>query len=119
MKEASLALSIEETEVFEFIRETAAANSYAFPLHKGEIAFCNNYTVFHGRAGHAPIADEAQKRLLLRIWMDLPEVRLFADEGRIRYGTIRYGNLGWTAADLLAGRHNTPHRRRADGVPEV
>ena len=109
----------EEMAIFKFIRETAAANSYTFPLHKGDLAFCNNYTVFHGRAGHEPIDDEAQKRLLLRIWMDLPNVRCFADEGLIRYGTIRYGNLGWTAADLLAGKHHTPHRCRADGVPQV
>ena len=109
----------EETSMFKFISETAVANSYRFPLHKGDIAFCNNYTVFHGRSGHEPIADEGQKRLLLRIWMDLPEVRPFADEGLIRYGTIRYGNLGWTAADLLADKHRIPHHCRTDGVPQV
>ena len=42
------------------------------------------------------------------------------DEGRVRYGVIRHGKLGWTAADLLAGNHHTPHRRRRpDGVPLV
>ena len=119
MELAGESLTDEEKEIFDFIRQTAAAYSYAFPLHPGDIAICNNYTVFHGRAGHEPIDNETQKRLLLRIWMDLPEVRPFADEGCIRYGTIRYGKLGWTAADLLAGRHHTAHRRRADGVPEV
>ena len=74
---------------------------------------------FHGRAGHEPVAEEHRKRLLLRVWIDLPEVRPFADEGRVRYGVIRHGKLGWTAADLLAGNHHTPHRRRADGVPVV
>jgi hypothetical protein len=112
-------LTPEETEIFNFINETAVANSFSFPLHKGEIAFCNNYTVLHGRAGHEPIADEEQKRVLLRIWLDLPDVRPFADEGRIRYGVIRHGKLGWTAKDLLEGKHKTPHARRADGVPKV
>ena len=51
--------------------------------------------------------------------MDLPEVRPFADEGLIRYGTIRYGNLGWTAADLLADKHRIPYQCRIDGVPQV
>ncbi|MDE0448324.1 MAG: hypothetical protein OXH96_16800 [Spirochaetaceae bacterium] len=37
----------------------------------------------------------------------------------MRYGVIRHGKLGWTAADLLAGNHHTPHRRRPDGVPLV
>jgi hypothetical protein len=112
-------LTEEEAEIFDFISKTAAENSFAFPLHKGEIAFCNNYTVFHGREGHAPIEDEEQKRVLLRIWMDLPNVRPFADEGRIRYGVVRHGNLGWTAKDLLMGKNSMPHRRRMDGVPEI
>jgi hypothetical protein len=70
-------------------------------------------------AGHDPIEDESEKRVLLRIWMDLPDVRPFADEGSVRYGAIRHGKMGWTAADLLAGNHLTPHRRREDGAPEV
>lgn len=78
-----------------------------------------NYTVLHGRAGHAPIEDETQKRLLLCIWLDLPDVRPFADEGCIRYGVIRHGNLGWIAGDLLAGNNHIPYRRREDGVPEA
>lgn len=119
LEEVGQSLTDEEAAIFDFIKETAFANSFAFPLHKGDIAFCNNYTVLHGRAGHAPIENEAQKRLLLRVWLDLPQVRPFADEGRIRYGVIRHGKLGWTAADLRAGNHNTPHRRRADGVPVV
>lgn len=119
MEKASQELSDEESEMFDFIAATAAANSLPFPLHKGDMAFFNNYTVFHGRAGHASIEEEAQKRVLLRIWLDLPDVRPFADEGRVRYGAVRHGKMGWTASDLLADRHNTPHRRRDDGVPEV
>ena len=119
MKKARLELTDEETEIFDFIADTAAANSYAFCLQKGDIAFCNNYTVFHGRDGHDEIEEEADKRVLLRIWMDLPDVRPFADEGRVRYGAVRHGKMGWTAADVLADNHLMPHRRREDGVPEV
>ena len=31
--------------------------------------------------------------------MNLPDVRPFADEGRIRYGAVRHGKMGWTAAN--------------------
>ena len=75
--------------------------------------------VLHGRAGHAPVEEEHRKRVLLRIWLDLPDVRPFVDEELIRYGIVRHGNLGWTAADILAGRHCAPHARRADGVPQI
>jgi hypothetical protein len=119
MKKAEQVLTDSETEIFDFIAETAQKNSFAFPLHKGDLVFFNNYTVFHGKEGYEPIEDEDQKRVLLRIWLDLPNVRPFADEGSVRYGVVRHGKMGWTAADLLAGNHNTPHRRRADHVPEV
>ena len=43
-------LTEQDTEMFEFIRATAAAHAFSFPLHTGDIAWMNNYTVFHGRA---------------------------------------------------------------------
>ncbi len=119
MKTAGIELSDEEVEMFDFIAETAAANAYAFSLQPGTIAFWNNYTTFHGRDGHAEIVEESKKRVLLRIWLDLPDVRPFADAARIRYGAIRHGQLGWTAAELLAGKNEKPHRRRVDGVPVI
>lgn len=102
-----------------FIAETAVKHSFTFPLHTGDIAFFNNYTVFHDKEGYHPIEDENQKRVLLRIWLDLPNVRPFADEGSVRYGAVRHGNMGWTAAEILAGKNSQPHQRRTDGVPVV
>ena len=116
---AGESLTEEEAEMFEFIREMSFKHSFDFPLHRGDIAFCNNYTVFHGRAGHDPVEDEDRKRVLLRAWLDLDDVRPFADEGRVRYGVVRHGKLGWTAKDLLQGNHHTPHQRHEDGVPVV
>ena len=42
------ALSDEEEMIFDFIRDVSNANSFAFSLHEGDIAICNNYTVCHG-----------------------------------------------------------------------
>lgn len=119
LKKAEQELTDEENEIFDFIAETAIANRFAYPLNNGDIIFCNNYTVFHGKEGHAETDDESQQRVLLRIWLDLPNVRPFTDEGEVRYGVVRHGKMGWTADDLIADNHFTPHRRREDGVPEV
>ena len=119
MKKANQVLTARETEIFDFIAETAEKHSFAFPLHDGDIAFFNNYTVFHGKEGYKPIENEDHKRVLLRIWLDLPNVRPFADEATVRYGVVRHGKMGWTATDVLANNHLTPHRRRSDGVPEI
>lgn len=119
MKKAGQEFGDDLADIFRFIAETANRHRLAFPLHRGDIALFNNYTVFHGKEGYAPIEEEEEKRVLLRIWLDLPDVRPFADEARVRYGAIRHGRLGWTAADLLAGRHQGSHRRDEIGVPVV
>lgn len=119
MTEAGVELNSEEVEIFDFIEKTAAANAHAFSLEPGTIAFWNNYTTFHGRDGFTEIEEEAKKRVLLRIWLDLPNVRSFWDEARIRYGAIRHGQLGWTAKEVLEGKNRDPHLRRADGVPSI
>jgi len=119
MDRAGEFLTDDEKEMFRFIAETADAHRYDFPLGPGDVAFFNNYTVFHGRSAHEPIEDESLKRVLQRIWLDLPDVRPFADEATVRYGAVRHGNMGWTAAEVLTGAHDTPHRRREDGVPVV
>ncbi len=112
-------LTEEETEMFDFIAEVSLANSFEYGFHKGDIAWVNNYTVFHGRAAFKPVEEESERRLLLRLWLDLPDVRPFSDEGRVRYGAVRHGKMGWTADEILAGKHLEPHPRREDGVPEV
>ena len=112
-------VTAQERQIFDIIDELTFKHCFEFPFHPGDIQFCNNYVVMHGREAHAPIEQEAHKRLLLRIWLDLPRVRNFLDEGLIRYGVIRHGQLGWRAADLAAGRNTRGHVRRADGVPAL
>lgn len=112
-------LTAAEEKIFDFIRDVADANCFAFPLHAGDIVICNNYTVFHGRAPHEPVAEEERKRMLMRVWLEIDGIRTFADEARIRFGVIRHGKLGWTAADLMAGNHGRPRQRRADGAPLI
>jgi hypothetical protein len=106
----------EETEILDFIDQMTFENRFEFQFPAGDIQFCNNYLVMHGRAAHEPVEDESRKRLLLRIWLDLPNVRPFTDESIIRYGVVRHGQLGWTAADLLSGHNHHPRQRRNDGA---
>jgi hypothetical protein len=116
-KQAGEELTEEDAEIFKFIDEVSVANAFRFELNVGDIAFWNNYTTFHGRDGFAETDDESRKRVLLRLWLDMDNVRPFADEGRVRYGAVRHGQIGWTAAEVLSGRNQAPHTRRSDGAP--
>jgi hypothetical protein len=102
--------------LFDFIDGVADETRLEFPFHRGDVQFCSNYTVLHGRAAHQVVAEEEQKRVLMRIWLDMPEFRAFADEAIVRYGIGHHGQLGWTAADILSGRNETARKRRDDGA---
>ncbi len=109
-------LSAEDEAAFDLLDLIAAETRLAFPFNKGDIQFCSNYTVLHGREGHQLEPDEERKRLLIRIWLNVPEFRHFADEAIVRHGIGYHGNLGWTAEELLAGGNKTPRMRRDDGA---
>lgn len=110
------ALSDEDTSTLDLIDAIAREICFEFPVNPGDIQFCNNYTVLHGRPAHAIVEDEERKRLLMRIWFDMPNVRAFFDDAIIRYGNGRHGQIGWSAADVLAGRNLQQRLRRADGA---
>ena len=116
-KRLGIPLPKAEAELLEFVDEINQRDCFEFPFHKGDIQFCNNYTVMHGRAAHDIVSQEEKKRLLLRVWLDFPKARAFSDEGLIRYGVIRHGALGWTVKDLAEGRHRLPRERNEAGIP--
>ena len=112
-------LSAEDGEAFRLIDEINDETCLAFPFGPGDVQFCSNYTVLHGREAHALEPNEEQKRLLVRIWLNVPGFREFSDEAIVRYGIGYHGNLGWTADELLAGGHQVPRPRRADGAIQI
>jgi len=109
-------VSERDTQIFDSIDKLARENCFEFPFHKGDIQFCNNYTVMHGRAAHATVADEGLKRILMRIWLDVPGFRAYADEAIVRRGIGCHGALGWSPSDVLTGRHQQSRPRREDGA---
>lgn len=112
-------LDPDDAGVLDLFDEIAHESRFELEFAPGDIQFVNNYTVLHGRDEHAAQPDEDRKRLLMRIWIDFAEPRPFTDEAIVRYGIVRHGMLGWTAAQVDAGFPATGHARRADGAPLV
>ncbi|MFN0029633.1 MAG: TauD/TfdA family dioxygenase [Acidimicrobiales bacterium] len=106
----------EQRRALDLFDEIAARDRLAIRFEPGDIQFVNNYTVLHGRAAHEPQTEEARMRLLMRIWLDFPQPRALLDEAVMRYGVVRHGNLGWTAAEVRNGLVGTVRSRRADGA---
>lgn len=113
-------LSDGENAILDLMDEIVFEARLEFSFNEGDIQFCNNYTVMHGRAAHAVVNDEEQKRVLMRIWLDMPgEVRPFFDEAIIRYGNGRHGQIGWSPEEMLAGLNNKERQRRSDGAIRI
>ena len=110
-------LSAEENAIFNVLDKIALEVCLEFPFRKGDVQFCNNYTVMHGRAAHVVVEEESLKRVLMRIWLDMPgEIRPFIDDALIRYGNGRHGQIGWSMKEMLAGKNKEPRPRRDDGA---
>lgn len=109
-----------ETAILDFFDQSARANSIELSLHPGDVYFANNYTVLHGKAAHEDAPDaEDQKRLLLRVWLNVPHFRTIANEATVRWGLTRHGNIGWTGAELLAGKHERAGHDRLLCEPDL
>jgi hypothetical protein len=76
--------------------------AYRMRLEPGDMQFLNNYTVLHAREAYEDWPEHDRKRYLLRLWLEVDGLRPFVDEATVRFGVIRYGELGKPAADLVA-----------------
>src|SRR5262249_1088474 len=92
----------------------ARANALEVEMAPGDVYYASNYTVMHGRAAYEEEGDwsDADKRLFLRLWLNIPGFRAFTNESAMRYGVISHGNLGWTPPELIAGRNRVQGAQR-------
>lgn len=58
-------------EALKFLDEVAREVQLDFVQERGEIVFANNLTLLHGRSSFKNSGNPAEKRLLLRLWLDV------------------------------------------------
>ncbi|WP_373414845.1 TauD/TfdA family dioxygenase [Ensifer aridi] len=75
--EAAGSLSPSEVEALDAFDEIANAHGMAFNLQMqpGDLLLVNNYTVLHSRTAFEDHDDLDQRRLLLRLWLNISEFR--------------------------------------------
>jgi hypothetical protein len=103
-----------EDAMLDFFDAMAQRHAFTFELAEGDAYFANNLCALHGRAGYEEDTGESlgRGRLLLRSWINLPELRPSPDRGAVHYGLIDYGNLGWTAGELAVGKNLSAGHQR-------
>ena len=91
-------MTVEQKEALDFLDQVCAETAlhYRFRQEPGDMLFVNNFVNFHSRTAFEDHEDPAKKRLLLRIWLSVPNSRplppAFAGSfGRTGAGEIRGG----------------------------
>jgi hypothetical protein len=104
----------QEQAVLDFFDATARSLALTVRVHPGDLYFANNYMVLHGRDQYEESADTPfeHRRLFLRVWFNIPQIRRFSDEAIVRFGLSSHGNIGWTSRELTEGKNLTPGHQR-------
>ncbi|MGE0384958.1 MAG: TauD/TfdA family dioxygenase [Gammaproteobacteria bacterium] len=63
----------EEIEALDLVQEWAIKLQFEIKWEAGDIAFANNYAMFHSRSDYVDWDEPERKRLLLRYWLELPK----------------------------------------------
>lgn len=66
-----------EREALDLLDELAASKEFILEmdLEPGDVQFCNNYVIAHGRTDFTDSGREEEKRLMLRLWLKFRDAR--------------------------------------------
>ena len=68
-------LTAAQNEALDLLAAVAEETCLYCPFEPGDIQLLNNHVVFHGRTAYEDDADAGQERLLLRLWLAMPNSR--------------------------------------------
>ncbi|MSO76840.1 MAG: taurine catabolism dioxygenase TauD [Alphaproteobacteria bacterium] len=81
-----------QDEALDLLAELAEELAFQMAFEPGDIQLLNNHVTYHGRTAYAD-ADMAHDRLLLRLWLSMPNSRALPAGFEALWGTIQPGAL--------------------------
>ena len=92
-------------EALDMLSDLADELALEMSFAPGDIQFVNNHVIYHARTAFADDAEAGRDRLLLRLWMAMPNSRALPAGHEVLWGDIAAGALrggiGQTAAAPL------------------
>jgi hypothetical protein len=101
-------LTAAQHEALDLLAQVADETCLYSPFEPGDIQLLNNHVVFHGRTAYEDDAASHQERLLLRLWLTVPNSRRLPTGFEILWGSTEPG----------AVRGGVVQRASASRVPE-
>jgi hypothetical protein len=86
-------LSAEQREAIDLLMELADELAFGMTLEPGDIQLLNNHVVYHGRTAFTDDDTTGQYRLLMRLWLSMPNSRPLPEDHAVLWRDIRPGAL--------------------------
>ncbi len=80
-----------EHEAIRMLMDVAGEHCFEMRFAPGDIQLLNNHVVYHGRTAFKDDADSGQDRMLMRLWLSVPNSRALPDDHAVLWGDIGAG----------------------------
>ena len=84
-------LTAAQNEALDLLAAVAEETCLYSPFEPGDIQLLNNHVIFHGRTAYEDDAGTHQERLLLRLWLAVPNSRRLPADHAILWGSTQPG----------------------------
>jgi hypothetical protein len=98
-------VSAAQWQALDLLSDLADELSFDMSFAPGDIQFVNNHVIYHARSEFEDDAGAGRDRLLLRLWMAMPNSRALPHGHEVLWGSVaagaRRGGIGQTATAPL------------------
>lgn len=84
-------LSGAEHEAIQMLMDVAQEQCFEMRFAPGDIQLLNNHVVYHGRTAFRDDAGSGQDRLLMRLWLAMPNSRALPEDHAVLWGDVGAG----------------------------
>jgi hypothetical protein len=82
-----------QREAIEMLMALAEELCFEMTLEPGDVQFINSHVTYHGRTAFEDDAASGHDRLLLRLWLSMPDSRSLPDDHAVLWRDVRAGAL--------------------------
>jgi hypothetical protein len=86
-------LSRSQDEALDVLAAVAEELSIEMALEPGDIQLLNNHVIYHARTAYEDDPEPGHDRLLLRLWLSMPNSRPLPDGLEVLWGAVAAGVL--------------------------
>jgi Taurine catabolism dioxygenase TauD, TfdA family len=80
-----------EQEAIQMLMDVAEEECFEMRFEPGDIQLLNNHVIYHGRTAFKDDESQGQDRMLMRLWLSVPNSRALPDDHAVLWGDVSAG----------------------------